>query len=181
MPNWCSCDLTVVGAAEELDRFAEKAKDGDEVISAQSFVPYPKRYKDLDDAAHKWAEDKKAYVEKHGKDAAEEKFPWKSRPKDGFNQGGYGWCNENWGTKWGLCNSQLASDENDDEKIEYTFECAWSPPTPVIVAMGEQFPELTFVLHYYECGMGFQGELMIEGGEIVKDKCTDDYTGMRGG
>ena len=34
-------------------------------------------------------EDRKAYIDKYG------------FPKDGYNQGGYQWCCDNWGTKWG--------------------------------------------------------------------------------
>jgi len=98
--------------------------------------------------------------------------------KDSYSRGGYEWCIAHWGTKWGLYDIEVVSDEVG--VVDYTFQTAWSPPLPVIVAMGEQFPDLKFTLCYYEGGGGFQGALIVEGGQVVKDK-NRPYDGDRGG
>lgn len=102
--------------------------------------------------------------------------------KDGFNSGGYEWCCNNWGTKWGIYDAVILS-ENFKKKvgtIKYKFLSAWSPPLPVIKAMSEQFPSLTFKLKCYECGMQFQGTFIIKNGKELIHKYSQ-YSGSRGG
>jgi len=105
--------------------------------------------------------------------------------KDGFNSGGYEWCIKNWGTKWGICNAELGnadyiSADSISYELEYTFDTAWSPPTPIVKKMSEMFPSLTFTLKYFEGGGGFNGLYVCEKGEVIRD-LTGDYFGNRGG
>jgi len=102
--------------------------------------------------------------------------------KDGFNSGGYEWCNENWGTKWGICNAELINDNDYDETKElgYSFETAWSPPFPVVLEMSKLFPNLEFDLRYFEGGNGFNGLFVCKKGKVETDK-QGDYFGSRGG
>ena len=64
--------------------------------------------------------------------------------------------------------------------VELNFDTAWSPPKPIIERVSEHFPELTFDLRYFECGMGFNGQLVCERGEVLGDE-VGPYFGMRGG
>ena len=168
MPNWCENDLYVLGAKEDLVRFKEAVKGRDRhgeetLLNEDAIIPYPEHFRKLDEAARQ-------YEEAHPDD-------WANRPKDGSNQGGYEWCIENWGTKWGFCEVQLVSES--DAELQYTFNTAWSPPSPLIKKLGEMFPTLEFELRYFECGAGFNGILRIVEGKVVDDE-TGKYWGDRG-
>ena len=89
---------------------------------------------------------------------------------DGFNSGGYKWCCENWGTKWGICNAEVVQEFLERiSHIDYCFDTAWSPPLPVVLKMSEMFPGLRFILRYFECGCAFNGVYICEKGEVVED------------
>ena len=61
-------------------------------------------------------------------------------------------------------------------QLKYKFETAWTPCTPVILAMAKAFPGLRFELSYSEeFGAEFAGEFICEDGNILKDeewKCS---------
>ena len=97
-----------------------------------------------------------------------------------FNRGGYEWCIENWGTKWGLYDICVDDADLDVGVIRYTFSTAWSPPTPIIEAMSERFPSLDFAHDYYESGSGFQGHFIYNGGN-EGGGWEGPYHGNRGG
>jgi len=192
MPNHCDNDLRITGPSKELKRFKEFAKDDKELLSADKFIPYPEKYKKQDEIAHrnnKLQEDLADKLEKQGKsrtDAwqeANKKYP---RMKDGYNQGGYSWCCDNWGTKWGFYNVELVEENyqqgKDDKYSElfYNFNTAWSPAIPVIKKMGKMFPLLEFDLRYFEQGAGYNGMLLIVKGKVEKD-LSGEYFGDRGG
>ena len=102
---------------------------------------------------------------------------------DGFNSGGYDWCNQSWGTKWGFCDPEITGEveqKGGKLRLDYHFDTAWSPPIPLIQKLGELFPKLNITLRYWERGMGFRGKLQMVGGEVVHDM-TDTYAGNRGG
>lgn len=61
----------------------------------------------------------------------------------------YEWCNQNWGTKWDICDPVISETSwgkdpfwwHTDENHSFTFACwtAWAPPIPVwekLVDMG---------------------------------------------
>jgi hypothetical protein len=155
-------------ALTKEDDWDSDAEDKSNPLDTNKFVPYPDNFKQADEEARK--------VEKETGTFA---------TKDGFNNGGYDWCLENWGTKWGICHAELISLKEiksavGKAKLFYTFDCAWSPATPVIVKMSVMFPTLTFYLRYYEAGMGFKGKFVCKNGAILCDE-DGDYKGSRGG
>ena len=75
------------------------------------------------------------------------------------------WCDGNWGTKWNACNVDLHLTKPG--LAIYHFDTAWSPPEPVVIALGESFPNLTFHLKFMEPGMLFRGQLLMKNGEIL--------------
>jgi hypothetical protein len=84
---------------------------------------------------------------------------------------------------WGTddCNAQAAYIEYEaDDHLEITFETAWTPPCPVVLAMSQRFPTLKFELRYFEGGQCFNGIYRCQGGEVT---CAEDgpYFGDRGG
>lgn len=171
MPNWCECDLDVEGRRKDVTGFLEFLGEG---FDFNRFVPYPERFAALDEEARRWDERRRADPENCG-----------PRPRDGFNQGGYEWCIENWGTKWNACDVIMPEqpadgDGSDFLEVVINFQTAWSPPLPVILAASEKFPELAFALKYFECGVGFNGRFFCEAGRVVSDE-SGDYFGDRGG
>jgi hypothetical protein len=172
MPNWCDCELTVTGDVADLHAFADFIKTDKSDFDFNTIIPYPEKFRELDRIAYEWDKDNPNN--------------WKDRPKDGFNQGGYEWCIQNWGTKWNLGNGDWDSVQIDmlDCEIEphmtLCFQTAWAPPSPVVLEASIIFPTLTFKLEYYEGGMGFQGKYVARAGEVVCD-LEGEYTGYRGG
>ncbi len=182
MPNWCENDLTVAGKTERLKEFRDfmhaPGYHGEmKWLSEEKLIPYPMKFQELDKIAAAWD------AEAEKRRLAGEKVSYLERSKDGFNSGGYEWCIENWGTKWGFCHEQepeLEEFGDGEGELTYRFDTAWSPPLPLIRRMGELFKDLTFALRYFECGAGFNGTLRIENGEETDDRCGA-YFGDRGG
>lgn len=84
------------------------------------------------------------------------------KPKD-IGDGWYGWCIQNWGTKW-----DIGADEGTDHEERYalratvvdneancSFDSAWSPP----IGLYNKLVELGYKVHasYFEPGMAFCG------------------------
>lgn len=67
----------------------------------------------------------------------------------------YGWCTENWGTKWDIENSD-AMDNLSEGSLDIWFDSAWAPP----VGFYTHLETLGFTVeaYYYESGMGFCGK-----------------------
>lgn len=168
-PNWCEGTLAISGPETEVRRLKEFAKGQEElgnpretVLSAEKFIPYP---------IEKF---ERASIEEEEKLSPGQRIIRRLKgwePPDHYNSGGYDWCIENWGTKWGFCNPEL--DEERPESIYYMFETAWSPIIPVVKKMGEMFPELLIVYEYREPGMGFQGTFEMENGKEVLNSFED--------
>lgn len=189
MPNWCENDLTIRGPYQELQRFRIFAKTKNGILDADKFIHYPKKYAELDLKAKLYDARRNKLIDKLKKEgvtennAREKAYKKYLYMKDGFNSGGYEWCIENWGTKWGICDAELIDNiklKNGKGELFYQFSTAWSPPTPLIQKMGEMFNGLVFALRYFERGDGFKGILKIEKGKVIADE-TSDYYGERGG
>lgn len=152
MPNYCASKLTIRGAQEDLDEFAEFAKgpgpawDGKpggitRELDLNKFIPVPAEL----------------LVGKDGRDA--------------YNSGGYDWCIANWGTKWGCVEISVKAGK---KVLVYDFLTAWSQVGGgVLVAMSERFPELEFQLKFAEQGFGFAGIIEAAGGVLTRVSIED--------
>ena len=80
----------------------------------------------------------------------------------------YGWCSENWGTKWDVECSD-AVDNLSEGSLDLWFDSAWGPP----IGFYQHLESLGFTVeaYYYESGVGFCGKF--EDGE-------DDYIDITG-
>jgi len=187
MPNWCENELYVSGRKEDLQRFKEKAKGKNGDLDFNSFVPYPEEWRKLDEAYWGGWEKLRELNDKLERAESEEEKQRirkeieevrKNMPeKDAYNQGGYEWCCERWGTKWNAVRVDLIERKRS---LVYIFDTAWSPPIPVVRKMSEMFPNLLFTLKYWEGGVGFKGVFKVKGGEVLRDETTS-YYGYRGG
>ena len=172
MPNWCECDLTIEGPRDVLEKFLCEVASEASLFDFDRIVPYPDPFRELDRLAAEW-----------DKTPPEERT--RPRPTDGFNQGGYEWCVEHWGTKWparwvNLDRDEWPDDEESDGRVSFSFSTAWSPPCPVVERAAERFPEFRFALRYFECGCQYQGILICDSGVLRADKAWP-YYGSRGG
>lgn len=172
MPNHVDQDLIVTGDVATLKEFLAFAQEEDILLSADKFIPYPQNFKDLDEKGKLLREE------------CERTKDWSKYMgfKDGFNSGGYQWCRENWGTKWGIYDTVIKSQKLTGKKGRVKFNCnsAWSPATKIVLAMGQKFPTLDFDMKYYECGAQYKGHFIVQNGVVVKDS-DEHYTGRRGG
>jgi len=162
----------------ELEEFIETAAGFNRfgeftLLSFEPFAPYPEAFGELDRLTDAYG-NLYTRVSKLPKALSEELLQGLKKPfefKDGFNLGGYEWCIKNWGTKWDACAPRATLDEND--KVYYDFDTAWSPPTPAVLAMSRKFSFLLFELRYMEPGMAFKGRFECRNGEVLVDDCTE--------
>jgi len=159
--------MFIEGPEENIDAFESFISKGEQAIDFNQFIPYPAKFKRLDDEA-------KSVVEKLEKEAGDARLiDWSKVPKDGYNQGGYDWCITNWGTKWNA--SEPTVQRTSIGTMSAWFDTAWSPPLGVLQAMSVMFPALSFTLKYEEGGMGFAGNSTYKNGiEVEADQW--DYT-----
>jgi hypothetical protein len=184
MPNYCENDLFVEGKADDVNRFLDHIKGEETVFDFGAIIPYPENFKQMDEMAR--AFEKEIYAV--SKDDPEREKKWKdiraaySAPegcfwlRDGYNAGGYDWCINNWGTKWGALNAVV---QTGDGSAMLHFETAWNPPLPVIKKAAALFPQLYFEIAYFECGMEFCGIATYDEVELSNERYH--YSGRRGG
>lgn len=177
MPNWCENELTVSGPAAAVAAFVADAKgtphdhDRELAIDFNRFIPYPQQFIDLDLAARKRRAELDAMPA-----AARAQLPIEQRqPKDGYNQGGYQWCVQHWGTKWNAADVSLKVEAMGHgwQKATFNFSTAWTPPTPVIAVAGAKHPGVELTLRYSESMAGFSGVFKVRKGEVVRDETTN--------
>lgn len=73
----------------------------------------------------------------------------------------YGWCVDNWGTKWPDKSRRVAKDQTD--RLVFIGDTAWSPPIRGLATIAEDWPALTFSITYDEPGMCFYGAAVFRG------------------
>lgn len=167
MPNHCETDLMIHGLSARVRKCLDEYFTVDGELDCDKVIPYPQEFKEQDVVARKWSEENP-----NGK--------WSDKPKDGFNSGGYEWCVNNWGTKWGTYDGHGVTVSKNGQTAHLSFQSAWSPPIPVMDTLAEMFPDLTFTVNSYECGMGYKVRAKwIEGVKVVD--VTSKYRGSRGG
>lgn len=145
MPNHCENDLYVTGPVGEVNALLcliGADKDPPE-FNCGAVIPYPEEFAVKDRDRKELSNDE--FKAKHGEKAV-----------DGFNDGGYEWCCENWGTKWGAYEVTTRKTHHGSTII-LTFKSAWSPPSPVIVALHKKFPACALRLEYFEMGAAYCG------------------------
>lgn len=180
MPNYVQNWLTIYGPTEEVQRVTEAIRSDYGALDFNKIIPYPDRFKEMDEIRQKFMEEHK-----------EDEDAWSKAPRDGFNNGGYEWCCENWGTKWNACciNATPIDERYQGTSVAHVlFETAWSPPEPVFKKMAEMFPLVDLTLNFFEQGCAFCGELhsyrlAYRADESVQavTKWNEEYTGHRGG
>jgi hypothetical protein len=130
MPNWVYNSLKVRGDAKAIAEFKLKAQrteasEEGTVTSDFSFWNFKTPPAEALNSGEYHATH--GFSKEHG-ETGQSKNNW------------YNWNNREWGTKWDACEVEVA--EEADTFIHFTFNTAWSPPTPVFEAIAEQHPEI---------------------------------------
>lgn len=158
MPNWCRCELEVVGPEGRVREFLAFARGDDggqpSVLDFNRFVPYPREWEELDAAfeaaLNVWME---------GGGAGEP-------PVSAYTRWGGAWCAAHWGTYANAsevsCDGPAGRDGGCVASV--WFKTPWSPPGPVVAKASSLFPDLEFALHYFEPLGDFAGCYRCAGG-----------------
>jgi len=193
VPNHCANDLYITGLKKDvqecLDGILDKEK---QTLSFQKIVPMPKEIqgiqvggKKIDGVNYKhWREEPSTEaftddiicigISDEEIESFEERY------------GATSWYDfniRNWGTKWGAYD-QVMTDEITPagaRLVTINFETAWSPPEPIILKIIRMFPKVLIRLEYFEGGMGYQGHIEGENGEVTSQDYDENYDGTRGG
>ncbi len=80
----------------------------------------------------------------------------------------YDWSIANWGSKWDACHVDVL--DESEGSLQLRFDTAWSPVEPVLEAMSQQFPELTFTATFDEESHSFYYEAAWLGGEKTEER-----------
>lgn len=159
MPNWCHCELSMEGPSDVVQEAASFMKtegpEGPQAFDFNKLVPYPEEFALKD-------RERDAWIEKNPESG------WADAPPDGYNHGGCEWCRENWGTKWNACGAVLVDViPSEIAWAAWTFDTAWTPPCPVVLALARRFPGTRVCLKFSEEGVGFHGTLICKNGKVV--------------
>lgn len=169
MPNWCSNDVTVLGASDRLEEFRlfltraklntpearEEATDvSDKFNLFNNLVPMPEQLKDVTVSVS----DPKEFANAIQGNQEAVYSDW------------YTWSIAHWGTKWDVSPRFC---ELIDNALELSYDTAWSPAIHVWETVSKEFPTLLIKIRYIEEGMSFIGETWLEGGDTIKDICLD--------
>ena len=169
MPNWVFNDLHIEGSADAIQK-----------VKAQLNAPYTRNNSDGEIVSYSNPVISFLNIVRPPEDKMDE-YEGVHGYKDGEKQGEseYNWYNFNnreWGTKWDVAvyDSEKHSDTHliheEETKLHYYFQTAWSPPLPVIEALSLQHPELEITLRYEE-EQGWGGEIYWDktGSTIVEE------------
>lgn len=139
MPNWCENEVRISGNEEELKHFLETCFEEGE-IDFEKIIPYPESAPSREDQPEDLRERMNHPFAK-----------W-------YNDFGYDWCIDTWGTKWGATQQDNNLSSYPDE-IELRFITAWSPPNGIHEKVKEMLPNCSISWFYKEEGMQVSGWL----------------------
>ena len=151
MPNWCENTISVSGNPELI----KKLKD---------FVGRP-----INKADEKIEEPIYSLANIMPSTPDAEPLLGKMSESTGFED----WYHNNinsWGTKWDVAGNAYMNYTEGEGFISYSFDSAWSPPTPTTERLSEIFPELSIEHRYYESGCDFWGIETYKAGELVSEE-----------
>jgi hypothetical protein len=157
MPNWVSTTLSVKGSPTEVQRFIDGIKDS-KIL--ESYVPCP-------------TELHETVAGSVGTDKAEEhrKQQESNTAKYGYKDW-YDWSYDNWGTKWGDCDTDIGHPmqlANGSWEVVMRYQTAWGPADAGFLKVSTLFPELLFTFDYDEEAGFFAGtEAYLNGASVFE-------------
>jgi len=131
MPNWCYNRLVIGGDGKEVKKVLNFVQGKNGILDFNKIIPMPK---EIEDSTKESTIDAITLQQKKQNKKPESK---KGMPS------WYEWSVQNWGTKWNCSEASLES----TNPVTIRFDTAWSPPVPVIVALGAMFPKVSLHCH----------------------------------
>lgn len=190
MPDWCHCQLTVAGSAEELIRFRDGIKVGEntpylEILA--SYYPVPKALYGIIEGMYRFEDGRQIHLWRESSRKADNPLELpvvevSAEEKDTL-LGRYGatnvldWCETFWGTKWGDCHTELWEVEGNPgcpEALLYCFDAAWCCPCPGFLEVSKMFPLLTFSIDYVPETSGFADSFACRNGAEIFGHVEND-------
>ena len=155
MPNHCTNELRLVGPKDQLDQFRLDATKPIEPWTPKEEDPEPSLLNFQGAVPYPVAADRHA------------------------SDGWYNWSIKNWGTKW---NAYDVTTNVTDQGVSYNFTTAWAPPESWLRAATEKYPEIKFMLAYFEGGCDFCGILILKGDEelLIHEASPSEHYGEEG-
>jgi hypothetical protein len=171
MPNHCYCTLTIDGPEADLKELRKRlaVDEHGHYCLFESVLPMPddlrgtespspleigtvhdetlRRHRPLTDAERERLESLKAA---HGH------ADW------------YSWQKENWGMKWGDCNTVI----DWDDPLVLEFWTPWVPPIAGVGKIAEMYRSLTFHLKYDESNCELLGIVEWSGGKLTRQRAA---------
>lgn len=155
MPNWVSTTLTVRGSEEEIKRFKDGIKDS-KIL--ESYVPCPTELHETvagsvgTDKAEEHRKQQESNIAKYG------------------HKDWYDWSYDNWGTKWGDCDTDISEPMEFSDgswEVQARYMTAWGPADAGFLKVSAMFPTLLFTFDYDEEAGFFAGVHAFRDGAIV--------------
>ena len=160
MPNWCSNDLSLEGdkdkilaAMKDIHPIDDGGSVDENVVEFNLAVPMPAELVDTVSPARGDDATRKRLRAMHGADN------W------------YDWSVNNWSTKWTGLECFVGWQGDNYYSIE--FESAWAPPENWLKKLAPKHPDVKFSLTYDEPGLCFDGELTMQGDEVLVEYCRE--------
>ena len=120
MPNWTYNNVQFIGKTEDnVKQLKELLKSDDNDFDFNNIIPMPNELSDTVSGSE------------NAKPDWQKKQSEKLKAKYGADNW-YDWSNNNWGTKWNACNTEVELNEN---VLNYTFETAWDAPREIVRAL----------------------------------------------
>ncbi len=171
MPNWVYNTIHITGAKEQIDAFFDKAvaphpEAFDEATGKVVYTENPEfsfwNFIAPPDEAVKSGEYFGTHGFSEGKKVGDTPNNW------------YNFQCDKWGTKWdaGDAHAETTNFPDGTASMSVSYNTAWSIPTPVMEAMVEQHPELTFEF-WSEEEQGWGAEFSGSAGELSLTKEWD--------
>jgi len=178
MPNWCTNTLTVKGDSQATQDFLRRIKTTNEDGAIEyrilpNLFPTPEElqitsttaWEEIPENWSKWV-DEGTWSQAEYDERVAKNFDLLAKQKSNMEKYGYkdwySWCVDNWGSKWGDCDTEVLSEYEGG--VDIRFDSAWSPPVDGIAHISKMFPSLLFVLTFEEMGMDYYGSVVIRNG-----------------
>ena len=185
MPNWCQNVLKVAGSEDKIKEFKREARfqTEQEIRALKLHEPseWQKKGKSTTELIKMEQRNIAAWLKQPF--TFYKLVPQPPESERDYNseegktcEGGWDWYTWNcdhWGTKWDVSDCKI--EQQNKNELTYRFNTAWSPPEDGIEEVSSKFPELSFLLIYFEAGMGFMGKSFFENGSRNELLVIEDF------
>ena len=178
MPNWCTNNIEIEGTSDELDAFWQAVLKDPEGFEITRLVPMPEALLHTPSPAATspdpnpswvshletghWTQERFDSQVQHNRERYE--AGQRAKAETGWTDW-YSWQHDNWGIKWGDCDTQLNRDS--DKMISGWYETPWAPLSDDFWERAlSNFPGLTIIITFVEEGMGFEGVQAFRGSKL---------------